>query len=109
MAEINGYKTYGYYDKNIDESWGLIDKDSIPGNFNPSTYKYGNELEDDTSRAPAYAYTIRESRTLEGNVFEDMLAKNIPPDEMPSSKKYEVKVNTTRFGDGTISLSLIHI
>ncbi len=103
MAEINGYKTYGYYDKNIDESWGLIDKDSIPGNFNPSTYKYGNELEDDTSRAPAYAYTIRESRTLEGNVFEDMLAKNIPPDEMPSSKKYEVKVNTTRFGDGTIN------
>lgn len=99
MAEINGYKTYGYYDKSIDNSMGLIDKDSNPGNFNPRTYKYGNELEDDTSRAPAYAYTIRESRTLEGNVFEDLLSKNATA----SDDEYEVKVNTTRFGDGTIN------
>lgn len=114
MAEINGYKTYGYDNGNEAykndpeaESIGLIDKDSNPGNFNPSdkpykgypAYKYGAELEDDTSRAPAYAYTIRQSRTLEGNVFEDMLANNATA----SKDKYAVKVNTTRFGDGTIN------
>lgn len=94
MAEINGYKTYGY--ESDGASMGIIDKDSNPGNFNPNNYKFGTELEDDTSRAPAYAYTIRQSRTLEGNVFEDMLANNATA----SKEKYVVAVNTTRFGDG---------
>lgn len=102
MAEINGYKTYGYKDKNITASEGIIDKDSNPGNFNPSTYSYGNELEDDTSRAPAYAYSIRKSRTLEGNVFEDMLSNNATASEYKNDE-YKVVANKTRFGDGTIN------
>lgn len=102
MAEINGYKTYGYKDKNITASEGLIDKDSIAGNFNPSTYNYGDGLEDDTSRAPAYAYSIRASRTLEGNVFEDMLSNNATASEYKNDE-YKVVANKTRFGDGTIN------
>lgn len=102
MAEINGYKTYGYKDKNITASEGIVDKDSNPGNFNPSTYSYGNELEDDTSRAPAYAYSVRKSRTLEGNVFEDMLSDNATASEYKNDE-YKVVANKTRFGDGTIN------
>lgn len=103
MAEINGYKTYGYKDKSIDfnKSEGILDKDSIPGNFNPSGYTYGNEIEDDTSRAPAYGYSIRESRTLEGNVFEDMLADDASAISYKEDD-YKVIANETRFGDGTI-------
>ena len=103
MAEINGYKTYGYKDKNIsfEQSEGIVDKDSNPGNFNPSKYTYGNELEDDTSRAPAYGYSIRESRTLEGNVFEDMLAEDATANQYKDDD-YKVMANKTRFGDGTI-------
>lgn len=106
MAEINGYKTYGYKDKNIVASEGIVDKDSNPGNFNPSSYTYGNALEDDTSRAPAYAYSIRESRTLEGNVFEDMVAGNATAYEYKDND-YKVVANKTRFGDGTINVSNI--
>lgn len=96
LAEINGYKTYGT-DINDNNSMGLVDRDSNPGNFNPGTYNMGvTELEDDTSKAPAYAYSIRTSRTLEGNVFEDANAGNGSKDE------YEVLVNKTRFGNGTI-------
>lgn len=96
LAEINGYKTYGT-NINDNNSMGLVDRDSNPGNFNPGTYNMGvTELEDDTSKAPAYAYSIRTSRTLEGNVFEDANTGNGSKDE------YEVKVNKTRFGNGTI-------
>lgn len=96
LAEINGYKTYGT-NINDNNSMGLVDRDSNPGNFNPGTYNMGvTELEDDTSKAPAYAYSIRTSRTLEGNVFEDANTGNGSKDE------YEVLVNKTRFGNGTI-------
>lgn len=96
LAEINGYKTYGT-NINDNNSMGLVDRDSNPGNFNPGTYEMGvTPLEDDTSKAPAYAYSIRTSRTLEGNVFEDANTGKASKDE------YEVKVNTTRFGNGTI-------
>lgn len=96
VAEINGYKTYGT-NINDNNSMGLVDRDSNPGNFNPGTYNMGvTQLEDDTSKAPAYAYSIRTSRTLEGNVFEDVNSGNASKDE------YEVLVNKTRFGNGTI-------
>ena len=101
LAEINGYKTYGTDIKDTN-SLGLIDRDSNPGNFNPATYEMGKTaLEDDTSKAPAYAYSIRTSRTLEGNVFEDALSK----DATASKEKYVVNVAKTRFGNGTIDSS----
>lgn len=94
LAEINGYKTYGV---TVDDnsSMGLVDKDSNPGNFTPSTYVRGEtRLEDDESQAPAYIYSIRNSRTLEGNVFEDTITSTKKPNELI--------VNQTRFGNGTI-------
>lgn len=102
MAEINGYKTYGYKNKDITASEGIVDKDSNPGNFKPNEYTYGNELEDDTSRAPAYAYSIRKSRSIEGYVFEDMISNDATASEYKNNK-YKVLANRTRFGDGTIN------
>lgn len=114
LAEINGYKTYvtneeykenlQYYQTHKEElarrSMGLVDRDSNPGNFDPSIYNMGiTPLEDDTSKAPAYAYSIRTSRTLEGNVFEDANTGNASRD------KYEVLVNKTRFGNGLYKIN----
>lgn len=108
LAEINGYKTYGTTadykaNPNNTASMGLVDRDSNPGNLNPATYVMGKTaLEDDESKAPAYVYSHRNSRTLEGTVFEDMLS-NVSGNKATASKKEnEVKVNTTRFGSGTI-------
>jgi hypothetical protein len=85
LAEINGYTTYGE---------GLIDRDSNPGNFDPSTYVMGQTaLEDDESKAPAFIYSHRTSRTLEGTVFEDAVTSN-------NSDK--INTDKTRFGNGTI-------
>ncbi len=111
LAEINGYKTYTsdaeyrenkqYYDANKSEleakTLGLIDRDSNPGNFNPANYSMGiTPLEDDTSKAPAYAYSIRKSRTVEGTVFED------GNEGSATSEEHKVDVAKTRFGNGTI-------
>ncbi len=111
LAEINGYKTYiaeneykenkEYYDNNrkvLEEtSLGLIDRDSNPGNFNPSEYNMGiTKLEDDTSKAPAYAYSIRKSRTIEGTVFED------GNEGSATSEEHKVDVAKTRFGNGKL-------
>lgn len=96
MAEINGYKTYATFEDGlkVTDSLGLIDRDSNPGNFNPGTYEFGKTaIEDDTSRAPAYAYSIRSSRTLEGNVFED---------KVTSKNSDKINVNQQRFGNATI-------
>lgn len=105
LAEINGYKTYyskGYTDKtgNKDNTPGLIDIDSNPGNLNLNLLANFNELvdidtivnevvkkendkykddynklkemyEDDTWRARAIGITYPDSRTLSGTVFED--------------------------------------
>lgn len=96
LAEINGYKTYGV-ELGQTESLGLIDRDSNPGNFNPGTYTMGvTPLEDDTSKAPAYAYNIRTSRTIEGRVFEDANTGTA------TSKEHVVDVAKTRFGSGTL-------
>lgn len=108
LAEINGYKTYGTsadYKKNPNNtaSMGLVDRDSNPGNLNPAAYVMGKSpLEDDESKAPAYVYSHRNSRTLEGNVFEDMLSEVSGNKATASKDENEVKVNTTRFGNGTI-------
>lgn len=94
LAEINGYKTYGI---TVDDNstMGLVDKDSNPGNFTPATYERGTtKLEDDESQAPAYIYSIRNSRTLEGNVFEDAITS------LNNSSK--IVANQSRFGNGTI-------
>ncbi len=94
LAEINGYKTYGV---TVDEnsSMGLVDKDSNPGNFAVADYVKGQtKLEDDESGAPAYVYSIRGSRTLEGNVFEDAITSLQNPNTVSTDK--------TRFGNGTI-------
>ena len=111
LAEINGYKTYitnseykenlAYYQANKQEleskTLGLIDRDSNPGNFNPATYTMGvTPLEDDTSKAPAYAYNIRTSRTIEGTVFEDANTGS------GAKEAHVVDVAKTRFGNGTI-------
>ncbi len=113
LAEINGYKTYvtntdykenlQYYNTHKEQlenrTLGLVDRDSNPGNYNPATYTMGvTPLEDDTSKAPAYAYSIRTSRTIEGHVFED---RNIGTATL---KKHEVSVEKTRFGDGNIDI-----
>lgn len=86
LAEINGYKTY--ISKTDSRTQGLIDIDSKPGNLNISNIekltqdnivKYPNireMYEDDTSRAPALIYKIKESRTIEGTVFEDATGKD---------------------------------
>lgn len=86
LAEINGYRTYGE---------GLVDKDSNPGNFTPSNYEIGKtELEDDESQAPAFIYSLRNSRTLEGTVFEDTITS------FGNSSKLTSK--ESRFGNGSI-------
>ncbi len=130
LAEINGYKTYiseseykndpkhkdgdNYKDPVIFReeieatTEGLIDRDSIPGNFNPAQYTMGEtKLEDDTNKAPAYAYSIRKSRTIEGQVFEDMLSEEatVSKDRYGNAVKYMVDVAKTRFGDGTINVA----
>lgn len=88
LAEINGYKTY---------EQGLIDRDSNSGNFDPSSYEMGKTpLEDDESKAPAFVYSIRNSRTLEGTVFED---------ELTSKNSKQINTNQARFGNGTIDNS----
>lgn len=76
VAEINGYKTYNK--DNEQYSLGLIDKDSTPGNLNISGIREFNKdyvdsvgLEDDSKRAPAFIYRKRQSKTIEGVVFED--------------------------------------
>lgn len=95
FAEINGYKTY--YSKDGAGTPGLVDIDSNPGNFdlrkiqinsladiepiltNENSDEYKTLMgmyEDDTSRAPAYIYRLLESRTIEGQVFEDNTEKN---------------------------------
>lgn len=120
LAEINGYKTYileseykenpihkdenGKYKDPVEfineieqATEGLVDRDSIPGNFNPGAYEMGvTPLEDDTNKAPAYAYTIRKSRTIEGTVFEDANTGTA------SLEAHVVDVATKRFGNGTI-------
>lgn len=84
FAEINGYKT----------SLGLIDRDSNPGNFEIANYVQGQTaVEDDESNAPAYVYSHRNSRTIEGTVFEDAIT---------SANANKVNTNKTRFGNGTI-------
>lgn len=95
LAEINGYRTYGT-SKQDNNSMGIVDKDSTPGNFNPATYERGKtKLEDDESQAPAFIYSKRVSRTLEGTVFEDMVTS-------PSKNADEVATKQSRFGSGTI-------
>lgn len=97
LAEINGYKTYGV---TVDDNstMGLVDKDSNPGNFTPTTYVRGTtRLEDDESQAPAFVYSIRNSRTLEGNVFEDAITSVRNPEK--------IVANQSRFGNGTIDSS----
>lgn len=92
VAEINGYKTY-----NTNNSWGLIDKDSTPGNLDIRNVEFNKAavdavgLEDDSKRAPAFVYTKRESKTVEGRVFEDATGKD--------SKVY---TNKTREGNGVL-------
>lgn len=92
VAEINGYKTY-----NTNNSWGLIDKDSTPGNLDIRNVEFNKAavdavgLEEDSKRAPAFVYTKRESKTVEGRVFEDATGKD--------SKVY---TNKTREGNGVL-------
>ena len=100
LAEINGYKT----------EYGLIDKDSTPGNFNISgiaqdkfttngivEYVTNNNMiktyEDDTDRAPAYVFTKQEARTLEGYVFEDY-----------TDDSETIHTNDVRQSDGKINI-----
>lgn len=92
LAEINGYKT----------TEGLIDIDSNPGNLNISNISaltqdnivnYPNiksMYEDDTSRAPVVIYSLYDSRTLEGTVFED------------STGTATVKTGVQRTGNGKL-------
>lgn len=92
VAEINGYKTY-----NTNNSWGLIDKDSTPGNLDIRNVEFNKAsvdavgLEDDSKRAPAFVYTKRESKTVEGTVFEDSTGKD-----------NKVYTNQTREGNGVL-------
>ena len=98
MAEINGYKTYYISDGSIA---GLIDRDSKPGNGNPTEEK--EYREDDEDKAPDLKMKLSESsnsgdstdgqdnikkdddgnirgygNVLEGNVWEDLkTTKNI--------------------------------
>lgn len=92
MAEINGYKTYYITDGSIA---GLIDRDSKPGNANPTEEK--EYREDDEDKAPDLKMKLSESansgestdgqddikrddngniigygNVLEGNVWEDL-------------------------------------
>ncbi len=116
MAEINGYRSYVLFDEYNHEYYktrqqelesktmGLIDRNSNPGNFNPDTYVYKEtELEDDETRAPAYVYSVRISRTMEGNVFEEALSNERTNRATASKEDYIVNVGTTRFGDGRIN------
>lgn len=101
LAEINGYKTYNA--KTGTGTPGLIDIDSKPGNLNISNIaaltqtnlvNYPNirqMYEDDTSRAPAMIFKILESRTIEGEAFEDSTGKG-----------ENVYTNQTRAGDGIL-------
>lgn len=94
LSEITGYKTYGKK-KSDTQSLGLIDKDSNPGNLNPATYERGvTPLEDDESQAPAFIYSKRYSRTLEGIVFEDMVTSIKNADTVATGE--------SRFGNGSI-------
>lgn len=92
MAEINGYKTYYIADGSIA---GLIDRDSKPGNANPTEDR--EHQEDDEDKAPGLKMKLTESansgdsidgqddikkdddgniigygNVLEGNVWEDL-------------------------------------
>lgn len=104
LAEINGYKTYYEKDSSNSKGPGLVDIDSNPGNLNISNIDsltqenilaYPNirsMYEDDTSRAPAYIYKLLESRTIEGQVFED-----------EGVVKYkDINTKEERLGSGTI-------
>lgn len=109
LAEINGYKTYYEKDSNNTKGPGLVDIDSNPGNLNISNIasltqenivNYQNirdMYEDDTSRAPAYIYKLLESRTIEGQVFEDegKVKEN-------GRKGIVVHTGEERLGSGTI-------
>lgn len=87
LAEINGYKTYASKDLSNNTSVGLIDLDSIPGNFNINDIDNLNNIvaykkahpellyEDDAERAQALVFKRQESRTVEGTVFEDSTGK----------------------------------
>ncbi len=94
-AEINGYKTYGIGNNGASE--GLIDRDSKAGNFDQSNFvSNGNtaSIEDDTNRAPTFIYSIRNSRTIEGTVFEDSIVS------VNDAKL--VNTNQERYGNGTL-------
>lgn len=102
LAEINGYKTYA--NQVGEETPGLIDIDSNPGNLNISeiaaltdenikNYPNIKEMyEDDTSRAPTYVFQKYQSRTIEGTVFEDATGKD----------SNTVYTNEERKGDGKL-------
>lgn len=80
VAEINGYKTVQTEigeDNNKETVWGLVDKDSTPGNLDIRNVTFdeigvdSQDTEDDAWRAPAFVYRKRQSKTIEGKVFED--------------------------------------
>jgi len=71
-VEISQYKTY--YGTTVNSGTpGLVDKDSIAGNFDLERYD-ANNREDDENKAPELFYKLpsNNSRSLSGNVFEDL-------------------------------------
>lgn len=60
---------------------GLVDKDSIAGNFVP-----GGATEDDDWVAPSIVYKLKTPRTLAGNVFEDTTVTDTSEITSPSVK-----------------------
>lgn len=88
-TEINEYQTYT--NSNMETTPGLVDKDSIAGNFNVAQYEADSKnyrTEDDESRAPELFYKLPDEnniRTLSGNVFEDLRA-NLSTGEVNKEK-----------------------
>lgn len=106
VAEINGYKTY-----NTNNSWGLIDKDSIPGNLDIRNVEFNKAsvdsvgLEDDSKRAPAFVYKKRQSKTIEGIVFEDATDADLKTSEdRKGNGTYE---NTADIGIAGVIVELV--
>lgn len=119
LAEINGYKTYDALTGT--STPGLIDIDSNPGNLNITNVdeftednikNYPNIVdmyEDDTSRAPTFIFKIKESRTLEGTVFEDATTDNSNKIDTAKIRQGNGKLDEGETGIKDVIVELVEI
>lgn len=75
-AEILSYKTYYSTNTADTRTFGQIDKDSALGDLTTQRVNLG-QYEDDESRAPGAIYTLTESRSLSGIVYEEQTSKTL--------------------------------